>query len=119
MDKSSDKESKKKHNTSTLIGINLETIIKLLAKKIKTFEQGIVIETLESNFLKTGPVALDSVLKAIGNVAFLQMVVFTYSLDRYIRDEEIRLRLLDEVVQQSSISGSKRSAPHKQSKGKF
>ncbi|KAG5865676.1 hypothetical protein JTB14_020627 [Gonioctena quinquepunctata] len=101
--------SDKKNSGKPPAGIPFELITLLLKKKFESLAAGVIIESLNSEFLPQLDVALDCLLRAIGNVKFIQVVLLSHTLEEYVRDEEIKQILKERAKGTSSARSSARS----------
>lgn len=85
---SSVRQGKRDKEPSTLGDISLELFEDLLKFKCKSFTNGVIIESLHSDFLKKINISLNTVLRAIGNAKYVHIILLSYTLENYIRDKE-------------------------------
>ncbi|XP_023311652.1 hydrocephalus-inducing protein [Anoplophora glabripennis] len=87
-EKSSAKQTgKKDKDTNTLGDIPVELFEDLIKYKCKSFTNGVIIESLHSDFLRKISVALNSLLCAIGNSKYVHIILLSYTLQNYIKDK--------------------------------
>ena len=97
--KGSSKKGKKKKEfiSDTLINIPEELLLDLLEESLQIFKQGLIIESLTSNFLRKTMVALKCLLQLAKDVQEIHFVIFSTTFEKYMESETIKEQ---ELIQQ-------------------
>lgn len=85
---SAKQQGKKDKESSTLADIPLELFEDLLKYKFKSFTNGLIIESLHSEFIRKNNTCLNSLLCVTGNSKYIHIIILSYTLQNYIRDKE-------------------------------
>ncbi|XP_074027129.1 hydrocephalus-inducing protein homolog isoform X2 [Leptinotarsa decemlineata] len=115
-EKNSEKKTTNKAEGKDPGNISLELIWALLKKKFESAEEGIIIESLHSEFIPKIDVALDCLLRAIGCAKYIQIVILSYTLEDYMIDEARRLSVEDRT-KKTETNRSNRQSPKESDKG--
>ncbi|CAG9825500.1 unnamed protein product [Phaedon cochleariae] len=97
-DKKSDKSNAIPSNTITLMDIATELLIDLLRRRFDNTKSAVIIESLNSEFLRKPNIALDCLLHAIGSVKYIHIIILSYTLEDYMDNELTRLKNEAEAV---------------------
>lgn len=104
IEKSTDKSATKTYNT--FLNIPPEVIFNLLRIKIQNLQiRGLIIESLESVFLKQPLSALNGLLYAFGNAKHIQVVILRYAFYNYF-DEHFEEGVHEEMEKSGKCRSS-------------
>lgn len=75
-------KGKKLKDTETFMNLSEDLFNEIVKAKLQTLD-AVVIESLNSVFLRRPLLALNGVLKGIGNVKYIHFILLTYTFDQY------------------------------------
>lgn len=93
--KGSGKKQKKKEDTDTLLNIPIDLLQSVVAQRVEELATGVVLESLDSKFIKKPLIALNMFLKSIRNVQYIHFILLSYTLEE-LSDYNQKLKLLQE-----------------------
>lgn len=101
--KSSKTDKKKKPDIRpTFLGISEDLLFEILKNRLTAFKTGIVIESLNSVFIKLPVLALTTILRAIGNVRYMHCIILSFSYANYLIFEEAMQKAAQEKMLQDT-----------------
>lgn len=87
-DKKDKKGKKKREMKDTFLDIPLDTFVDIINAKLEEFVTGIIIESLDSNFIRQPLLAMNLVLKSAKNMRYIHFVILSYTFENYRTYEE-------------------------------
>ena len=87
-DRSDKKKKPRETNTLTFLNIPEELYFEVLRAKLEEYTRGVVIASLNSIFLNSPIMVLKFLLREIGNILFLQCILFSYTYKDFISYQE-------------------------------
>lgn len=87
-DKKGKKGKKKREMKETFLDISLDTFVDIINAKLEEFVTGIIIESLNSNFIRQPLLAMNLLLKSAKNMRYIHFVLLSYTFEDYRTYEE-------------------------------